>query len=93
MENPLYHTVSADLVGPFNVSQYKDARGRMARFKLHGLFIADLASSLAKVVLMEGATKSDIIKALGTFAATKRLPQNVDVGPFWYPISVIQDIL
>ena len=51
----------------------------MARFKLHGLFIADLTS----VILMDGATKSDVIKALGTFAATKRFPQFVvtDAGP------------
>ena len=83
VENPLYHTVSADLVGPFNVSQYQGARGRMSRFKLHGLFIADLATSLTTVILMDGATKCDIIKALGTFAATNCLPQNVvtDAGP------------
>ena len=51
VENPLYHTVSADLVRPFNVSQYQGARGRMSRFKLHGLFIADLATSLTTVIL------------------------------------------
>ena len=55
----------------------------MSRFKLHGLFICDLATSLTTVILMDGATKSNIIKALGTFAATKRLPQSVvtDTGP------------
>ena len=83
MSNPLFHTVSADLVGPFNVQQYKDARGRMSKFKLHDLFIADLATSLTSVVLMDGASKIDVIKAIGTFAATKRLPQCVvtDAGP------------
>ena len=55
----------------------------MSRFKFHGLFISDLATSLTTVILMDGATKCDIIKALGTFAATKRLPHNVvtDAGP------------
>ena len=55
----------------------------MSKFKLHGLFIADLATSLTSVVLMDGATKTDVIKALSTFAATKRFPQFVvtDAGP------------
>ena len=62
VENPLYHTVSADVVGPFNVSQYQGARGRMSRFKLHGLFIADLATSLTTVILMDGATNVTLSK-------------------------------
>ena len=86
VENPLYHTISVDVVGPWNVSQFQGARGRNSRFKLFGLFglfICDLATSLTNVILMDAATKSDVIKALGTFAATKRLLQNVvtDAGP------------
>ena len=69
VKNPLYHTISVDIVGPWNVSQFQGARGRNSRFKLHGLFICDLATSLTSVILMDGATKSDVIKALATFTA------------------------
>ena len=35
VENPLWHTISADIVGPWNVSQFQGERGRNSRFKLH----------------------------------------------------------
>ena len=71
VENPLWHTISADVVGPWNVSQFQDARGRNSGFKLHGLFICDLATSLVNVILMDGATKSDVVKAIAIFTANK----------------------
>ena len=58
-------------------------KGGNSRFKLHGLFICHLATSLVNVILMDGATNSDVVKAIATFSANKRLPQNVvkDAGP------------
>ena len=70
VKNPLYHTISVDVVGPWNISQFQGARGRNSRFKLFGLFICDLATSLTTVILMDGATKCDLIKALSTFTAS-----------------------
>ena len=69
VENPLWHTISADIVGPWNFSQFQDARGRNSRFKLHGLFICDLANFLVNVILMDGAMSSDVVKAIATFCS------------------------
>ena len=45
VENPLYHTISVDVVGPWNISQFQGARGRNSRFKLFGLLICDKCHS------------------------------------------------
>ena len=82
-ESPLWHSVSLDILGPFILRQFKDARGKHSSYKSSGLVATDLGSGLTEVVLMNGQTKDDVTRAICMLANRHRLPTRVicDAGP------------
>ena len=82
-QSPVWHTVSMDILGPFVLKQYQDARGNRSSYKDTGLCLTDLASGLTHCQLMDGATKTHVITGLAAFAHRFRLPSVcvADSGP------------
>ena len=48
-QSPLWHTVSLDLIGNFNLKQFRGSRGKCSSYKCWGIFITDLASGISEV--------------------------------------------
>ena len=88
-QNPIWHTVSLDLIGNFNLSQFRSARGK--------LFFTDLASGLSDIQMKDWSTAEDCTRAITTFTNKNRIPAKivVDATAFiLYPrkLSVLQKL-
>ena len=82
-QNPIWHTVSLDLIGHFTLCQFRLARGKHSTYKAWGLFFCDLASGLCSIEMMDGSTAEHCTRAITTFSNKNRIPAKmiVDAGP------------
>ena len=78
-QNPIWHTVSIDLIGNFTLSQFRSARGKHSTYKAWGLFFTDLASGLCDIQMMDGSTAEHCTRAITTFANKNQIPAKIVV--------------
>ena len=83
VENPIWHTVSIDLLGLYILKQYRGARGKLSTYKAYSLFFCDLATGLVDIVMLDASKEEDCTRAIGTFANRHRVLTKlvVDSGP------------
>ena len=82
-QNPIWHTVSVDLLGPYILKQFRGARGKLSTYKAWGLFFCDLASGLCDIQMMDGSSAENCTRCITTFSNKHRVPSKIvmDSGP------------